>query len=239
MDTIIGHAWSLFRQYQGEISAGAAVLGLLLGGLAWLAGRVRSRAKRLASLPWHSMPHVYHDSYDANFDNAWAIGSEDLWRRSIESGEYVWESKAGPNDLRFVDLHVHDGKRDRELDTSNRPVSVDVRIASGEWASAAGLMYRFNQVPRRYYLFLLTGAGDVKFCRFTKGAMTYLFSATLPTVSTGRFARLAIASKGRRFYLYVNDSLLRVFEDKEIKQGCVGLVAHGPGEFRFDNFSIY
>ena len=81
--------------------------------------------------------------------------------------------------------------------------------------------------------------GELAFYKRTGTGLTKLYSSRSEAVHKGNFNTLGLFGAGRRFHLYVNESLLKTVEDSDLASGETGVIALSTGRFCLNDFTIY
>jgi len=209
-------------------------------------------SKQLAShrlnaeiVAWKYLQPVYVESFNVpasdpatvrSFVNpTWLLPAGGEWSATVADGVYYLENQASPKAVRYLHFRV------RCDDGINRPASVEVRLdqRADNGVGDAGLLYRFDPKSRFYYVFTLGRGGRLTFSKRNKAGFRTLYAETAESLSGSRFHRLAIVGTDRAMFLYVDNRLVKVIEDSELRGPATGVVAIGMGRFAFDNFTIY
>ena len=124
---------------------------------------------------------------------------------------------------------------------TDAPVSADVQLEDGSarFEAGAGLLYRFQPAPSRYYSFLLTGDYQLRFAVNIGKGERPIYKSRSDAVRVDDFNKLGIASRGSEFFLFVNEQHVRTIVDQELSNGGIAVVASGTGRFAFRNLTIY
>lgn len=207
--------------------------------------QIASQRLNAENIAWKYLQPVYVESFNVpasdpatvrSFVNPiWLLPAGDEWSATVADGAYTLENRASPKAVRYVHFRV------RCDDGINRPASVEVRLdeRADNGVGDAGLVYRFDPKTRHYYMFTLGRRGRLAFSKRNQAGFRTLYAETLKPLDGTRFNRLAIVGTDAAMFLYVNNSLVKVVEDSELRGPSTGVVAIGIGRFAFDNFTIY
>lgn len=197
---------------------------------------------------WIDLQPLYFESFDAadadvddpatlrrKIHSMWLPDEDDIWSSTVSGGVYVLRNNNGPTAVRYKYLRVN------ELDMSELPISVEVRadLTSRNFYSGAGIVYRFDRDRKFYYAFTISGGDKFVFYKRNEGGYVPLYSGRSNVIQSNQFNKLAIASNGALFNLFINDSFVKAIKDQELVSGDVGIIAIGEGNFFFDNLTIY
>ena len=197
---------------------------------------------------WIDLQPLYFESFDAadaevddlatlrrKIHSMWLPDKDDIWSSTITGGVYILRNNSDPTAVRYKHLRVN------ELDMSELPVSVEVKaeLASRTFYSGAGIVYRFDRDRKFYYAFTISGGDKFVFYKRNEGGYVPLYSGRSNVIQSSQFNKLAIASSGAFFNLFINDSFVKAIKDQELEKGDVGIIAISEGDFFFDNLTIY
>lgn len=197
---------------------------------------------------WADLQPLYFESFDgadAEVDDPdalrrkthsmWWPGEDEVWSSTMTGGVYVLRNNKDPAAVRYKYLRVN------ESDMSGLPVSVEVKadLTDGAFYSGAGILYRFGRDTKFYYAFTISSGDRYVFYKRNEGGYVPLYSARSGAIRGGEFNKLALASSGALFNLFINDTFVKTIKDVEFGGGDVGIIAIGAGEFLFDNLTVY
>jgi hypothetical protein len=207
--------------------------------------QLASQRLNAENIAWKYLQPVYVESFNVpttdpatvrSFVNpAWLLPPGDDWSATVADGAYTLENRASPKAVHYLHFRV------RCDDSINHPASVEVRLddRADNGIGDAGLLYRFDPNTHRYYMFTLGRGGRLAFSKRNQAGFRTLYAEALKSLDATRLNRLAIVGTDAAMFLYVNNSLVKVIEDSELRGPSSGVVAIGIGRFTFDNFTIY
>ncbi|WP_161594949.1 LamG domain-containing protein [Verrucosispora sp. SN26_14.1] len=170
-------------------------------------------------------------------------GDDDVWRSEIDTvqGLFRLSNRTDASRVRYIWINATNAGDRVPVEMTDRPVSVDVRIADRALStSAAGLMYRWSGQPKRYYAFLLSGDGTYSFvARSDTLGFSYRLTERSEKITAEGWNSLAIVGKGDQLDLYINGTKVKTVDAVDFPDGTAGVIATSRGAFEFDNFRIY
>lgn len=195
--------------------------------------------KRENTISWNSLQSEYLEAFDIPYEgieDVWRVSEDNIWSSAISNGKYCLTNNQGKNDIRYIYVGL------KQKDVSDLPVSVEVKIANFNDStpfSSGGLLYRFDRRNKFYYAFTISKNGNVSFYKRNVTGFNVIYSGQSDKIRTDGLNKLAIIGLNSFFYLYINDSLVKVIEDEELKFGDTGVIGVSIGKYCFDNFNIY
>ncbi len=124
-------------------------------------------------------------------------------------------------------------------DIGNR--AVEVQAGAVEGAGMAGLLYGFQEDPKRYYMLVVDGEGTIRLFHRAPDGMSQKFSATLgeeQKPKAGEPVKMRMVEDGKSVEIFVNGKSLGSFEGDGTGKGAVGIVAIGIVDAMFKNFEV-
>jgi hypothetical protein len=127
---------------------------------------------------------------------------------------------------------------------SDGSVSIDLAFADGPRATAAGLVFRY-QNPENFYFFSLSGDGYYALDVRENGAWRSLLEWTKwPTITgDGTFNRVQVEMRGDNIRLYLDGKLLDQASDSTFSSGGLALAVNtydtGGATVLFDNLRVH
>jgi hypothetical protein len=206
------------------------------------------------SVSWESLQSIYFEPFESRYQagDDWWVGVDQDWEQTIGNGSYCAVSRFSyesfPRDPAPYYVSTYVWSESEKLDRaehSNAPVSVDVYVTetvtdAEDPSGRAGLLYRYSGESGAYYSLVLSESGDVYFMlRREQGGVYVLWSGKPSEVRTDGENTLGLIGKDDTFYLYVNNSLVKVLKDGTLEEGLPGVIATNVGRFCFDNFTLY
>lgn len=122
-------------------------------------------------------------------------------------------------------------------------LSVEGKYIAGNDDNTYGLLFRLNGTGRPGYLFRLYEKKQMYDIQFVGDDFVPLKEETLsPTITQGKFNKIAVIAKGSDFYFFINDKFVEHISDNQRPKGSVALrIAVDKGTehiFEFDNFVL-
>jgi transcriptional regulator with XRE-family HTH domain len=169
---------------------------------------------------------------------------EGAWTSTISGGAYRLTNTGEKDDRHwvvFAPTEEQDPDGDIEEALSLAPVSVEVRVDQQVRAFGAGcgIIYRFREEPMRYYTFVLTADGQIRFAVSRPEGERELYKGRHNAVVSDDFNKLTVLAIGAVFFLYVNETYVAKVQDAVSVRGGLGIVATGTGQFLFRNLTVY
>ncbi|NNE62709.1 MAG: hypothetical protein HKN34_01375 [Gammaproteobacteria bacterium] len=223
------------------------IIGVIIGVLAAGGGAVTwieyftSNSDNGDAFTWKSLQSNYLETFNIAYTDpsmlaVWPTFEDDSWAGGISDGNYCLSSTIDEEGAQYMFVGLG------EENLENTPVSIEVKSKSLPGStpiSAAGLMYRFESSNAYYYAFTVSNQGVVYFYKKNQDGYKVLYTGKSEVFESDRFNKLAVIGRGDSLHLYINDSLEKIIEDKELKSGDPGIVGIGIGKHCFDNFTIY
>lgn len=208
------------------------------GGTAWLKYFSSDQQPENAENPWHLAQPQFFESFDLQYEdpNLWPIGQDGSWIRELKDGAYCFTNQAGGGEVDFHYLEIEG------TDNSELPVAVDIDVtdlAGSRSHSGAGILYRYDQERRFYYAITLTQNGTLYVQKRNANGYNTLYSSSEASKLQKGFNRLAVIGSANELHIYLNDALLRVVKDDELRHGIHGMIGIDIGSYCFDNYAIY
>ncbi|MFI7026155.1 LamG-like jellyroll fold domain-containing protein [Micromonospora sp. NPDC049900] len=167
----------------------------------------------------------------------------DVWRSEVDTAQGLFRlsNQTGSSAIHYIWINATNAGDAVPVDMTDRPVSVDVRIAQrSRSTSAAGLMYRWSGQPKQYYAFLLSGDGTYSFvARSDALGFSYRLTERSEQITADGWNSLAVVGRGAQLDLYINGAKVKTVDAVDFPDGTTGVIATSLGAFEFDNFRIY
>lgn len=151
------------------------------------------------------------------------------WRVSPAGNGWQFQNAQERGAIRYYYVNEQPGEGGR------RTISLDVQV-QGSPDSLAGLLYAFQDQPRSYYLFTLSGDNTVNLHHFDNGNFEQKMQLGIDGV--GGTVTLTIQEHGQEIALLVNGREKSRIGNSNMGRGGVGVVAVHTGNFLLENFSV-
>jgi hypothetical protein len=159
---------------------------------------------------------------------------ERVWSGKIENGVYKLINKIDENAVTYHFLNI-DQQNMAEFATS-----IEVKLLESNHAnSACGLMFCYNENPKKYYSFTIDDSKQYKLWLRTEAGYKPLLSGRSNLILPNEFNKIGFIKSDKLIYLFINDKYLRKVNENTIGSGDTGIIAISKGEFLFDNLSFY
>lgn len=159
---------------------------------------------------------VFRESFDADA-SGWNVGTGTRGKRYIQDGElHIEVSEA--NSIVWC-------SHDRE-DWTDMVLEVDARQVAGPNDNDYGVLFRY-QDTNNFYRFVITGEGRYRVSKYIDAKWTAIIDwRSAPAIKRGAATNhIQVVCRGNTFELYVNGEKLGQFEDGDLDQGAVAVVA--------------
>ena len=148
-----------------------------------------------------------------------------------EDGDALLRSLSGPGEVRFYFLRPAEGEE------GQRRIGVTVDMRGAAEGGQAGLLYGYQENPKRYYLYTVGADGKITLMRRDEGGFRTMISSTKGGLQP-EAVRLELVEDGQQVGFVVNGERGASLGNDTMGRGAVGIVAISPGTFRFEDFEV-
>lgn len=146
-------------------------------------------------------------------------------------GDAVFQSLSGPGEVRFYFYRPLEGEEGR------RRIGVTVDMRGAGEGGQAGLLYGYEESPKRYYLYTVGADGKITLMRRDERGFRTMISSSKAGLQR-EATRLELIEDGRQVGFVVNGERGASLGNDTMGRGSVGIVAISPGTFRFEDFEV-
>lgn len=158
-------------------------------------------------------------------------GAQGSWEIFDEGGAAIFRNQRGEGDITFYYVGSPPEVEGR------REITVNMGVIEGDDSSQAGLIYGYQENPRSYFIFTVSGTGTVRLNERTPQGWEERMSSTIGGLDPSNVT-LSIIENGNEISLLVNGRGGTSIGNDRIGRGGVGIVAAGIGTYGFKGFDV-
>ena len=158
--------------------------------------------------------------------------SDEMWTLQNDQGAVVLENKNAPGQITYNYLNANAGE------AGQRVITVDVEMLHGGGQSHAGILYGYQNEPRSYYLFTVSGNQSINFFQFDRQNGLQQKMGWSLSKSVTQKTNLTIREKGQEIEILIDGVVKSSYGNSSIGNGGIGIVAVDQGQYRFSNFDL-
>ena len=156
-----------------------------------------------------------------------SYGDAENWAGTIEGNNYRMHGPEAKGDIRYYFLETP------EETWGQRTIKVNVDVRAG---GAAGMLYGFQEDPKRYYMITVSGENELKIVQRTPDGFEERTVASFE--HGGGPVALEIRENGNNIEVLVNGNDMVGLGNDSMGKGAVGIIAVDAGDYVFSDFEL-
>ncbi len=201
------------------------------------------------TLPWHLFKYLYFEDFSNRkrsgfLSHVWNLNNQEDYWSGVLFGKYCFDIKK-ENYSRHK--YIESKMLNYNTQVQSMPYSLAIEIAdtakcySSNGCLGRGLSVRYDKKKKSCYAYTLTDDGDLKFLKVShvfRPSSTEVLHSQRIKVERGKRYKLGIVCIKDRFYLYLNDELVKMIKDDTYPIGLHGVLASGKAVHYIDDVTI-